>query len=361
VQRLSVVWLNSNKPQTPLIAVNMAPMKLKLFSTGWLPLTLLLAIASPAGGAAPENVDRGPTFSGTIRAKYPADNTTMKGIVIALGTETNAFICYDTDLMRVSLAWTGDYLKFGNYMREIVHPQPPEVAGKPLFGTKPGPGWAKRTSFTDPRENGQGPLPRDWAKYRGLYLNGRQVVLSYSVGKADVLEMPGLERLDGRDVFTRTMEFKKFSGGQLLVCEPPAGTSQLATQPQMLIFTDRSNQEAPEFAVAITGDPGAVLEQIDGRITATLSGRADSVQIALMRGAEGDWKKLKAHLQSQNRLPNLAKLARGGTPRWTEPVVTQGVLATSGGDGPYCDRRCAQARRRGRRAVRGDAVASRLF
>ena len=86
--------------------------------------------------AAPEAVDRGPTFSGTIRAKYPGDNTAMKGIVVTLGTETNAFICYDTDLMRVSLAWTGDYLKFGNYMKEIVHPQPPEVAGRPVFGVR---------------------------------------------------------------------------------------------------------------------------------------------------------------------------------------------------------------------------------
>ena len=60
---------------------------------------------------------------------------TAAGVVVALGTETNAFFCFDTDLMRVSVAWTGDYLKFGNYMKEIVHPQPPQVAGKPIFGT----------------------------------------------------------------------------------------------------------------------------------------------------------------------------------------------------------------------------------
>jgi hypothetical protein len=74
-----------------------------------------------------EPVDRGPFVSATIRANYPGENIAMKGIVVTLGTETNAFICYDTDLMRVSVAWTGDYLKFGNYMKEIVHPQPPQV------------------------------------------------------------------------------------------------------------------------------------------------------------------------------------------------------------------------------------------
>jgi hypothetical protein len=313
----------------------MVLMKMKLLSTGWLSLGLLLAAQSPALAATPENVDRGPTFSGTIRAKYPADNTTMKGVVVALGTETNAFICYDTDLMRVSLAWTGDYLKFGNYMKEIVHPQPPEVAGKPVFGTKPGPGWARGGSFDDPRMNEQGPLPRDWAKYRGLYLNGRQAVFSYTVGKAELLEMPGLERIDGVPVFKRTIKMKKSSGGQLLVCEPPGGSSQLSTEPQMLIFTDRGMKEEPELVVAITGDPGAVLEQVNGRIVATLSGRSETVQVATMRGAEGGWKKLKAHLQNHRELPDLAKLAKGGKPRWPEPVVTQGALATSGGDGPY--------------------------
>ena len=313
----------------------MGPMKLKLASAGWLSVLLSFSVPSLTPAAAPENVDRGPTFSGTIRARYPADNTTMKGIVVALGTETNAFICYDTDLMRVSLAWTGDYLKFGNYMREIVHPQPPEVAGKPVFGSKPGPGWAKRASFTDPRENGQGPLPREWAKYRGLHLNERQVVFAYSVGKAEVLEAPGLDHVDGRDVFTRTMSLKKFSGGQVLVCEPPKGTSQLVTQPQMLIFTDRSAPEIVEFTVAVVGDPGAVLEQTNGRIVATLSDRSDSVQIALMRGAEGDWKKLKTHLQTKRDLPDLTKLVKGGKPLWPEPVVTKGALATSGGDGAY--------------------------
>ena len=149
-------------------------------------LACLFAVSIAACLAAPEAVDRGPTFSGTIRAKFPGDNVTMKGVVVALGTETNAFICYDTDLMRVSVAWTGDYLKFGNYMKEIVHPQPPEVAGTPVFGTKPGPGWAKDGSFDDPRPNQQGPLPAGWAKHRGLFLHGRQAVFSYSVGGVPV-------------------------------------------------------------------------------------------------------------------------------------------------------------------------------
>lgn len=51
-----------------------------------------------------------------------------------------------------------------------------------------------------------GPLPKDWAHYRGLYLNGDQVVLSYTVGKVGLLELPGVDKSSGLTVFTRTIQ-----------------------------------------------------------------------------------------------------------------------------------------------------------
>ena len=55
-------------------------------------LVCILAVSASIAVAAPDGVDRGSTFSGTIRAKFPGENTTMKGIVVALGSETNAFM-----------------------------------------------------------------------------------------------------------------------------------------------------------------------------------------------------------------------------------------------------------------------------
>src|SRR5205814_87602 len=60
-------------------------------------------------------------------------------------------------------------------------------------------------SISDPREPKAGPLPKDFAHYRGLYQNGDQVVLSYTVGKAAVLEMPGLESSAGGNLVSRTL------------------------------------------------------------------------------------------------------------------------------------------------------------
>ena len=304
-------------------------------------LFLFVQSFQPLQAAAPEAVDRGPIFSGTIRAKFPGDNTAMKGIVVTLGAETNAFICYDTDLMRVSLAWTGDYLKFGNYMKEIVHPQPPEVAGKPVFGTKPGPGWAKAGILKDPRRNEQGPLPAEWAKYRGLYLNGRNVVFSYTVGEARVLELPGLITHDGEKVFTRTIQLEKPSSETLLVCDGlPASASGIAKGTKgTLIFSGVGTTEATaSFGVALIGAPEATLLADGGAVRVKLSGRESagkSFQIAIWSGKPDDSGKFKAAVATLAAPRDLSALTKGGPARWSEPVVTQGALATSGGDGPY--------------------------
>ena len=304
-------------------------------------LFLFVQSFQPLQAAAPEAVDRGPTFSGTIRAKFPGDNTAMKGIVVTLGAETNAFICYDTDLMRVSLAWTGDYLKFGNYMKEIVHPQPPEVAGKPVFGTKPGPGWAKAGLLKDPRRNEQGPLPAEWAKYRGLYLNGCDVVFSYTVGKARVLELPGLITHDGEKVFTRTIQLEKPSSETLLVCDGlPASASGIAKGTKgTLTFSGVGTTEATaSFGVALIGAPEATLLADGGAVRVKLSGRESagkSFQIAIWSGKPDDSGKFKAAVATLAAPRDLSALTKGGPARWSEPVVTKGALATSGGDGAY--------------------------
>jgi hypothetical protein len=304
-------------------------------------LLVFTGLLAAASKAAPESVDRGPTFSGTIRAKFPGENTTMKGVVVALGAETNAFICYDTDLMRVSLAWTGDYLKFGNYMREIVHPQPPEVAGTPVFGSRPGPGWAKDGRFTDPRPGKQGPLPAAWAKYRGLYLHHREVVFSYTVGPTRVLELPGLESRDGLFFFTRTIQLDQPKAEALLVCDGlPASASGTATSDRaVLIFSTLGTPEAPaSLGVALIGAPDARLEADNGTVVVKLSGREKagrSFQIVIWSGAPDATAKFSHAVKSLPAPRDLAALTRGGPARWQEPVITQGALATSGGDGPY--------------------------
>ena len=292
-----------------------------------------------AGAAEPDAADRGPFFSGTIKARFPSDNVTMKGIVVTLNEERSAFVCYDTDLMRVSLAWTGDYLKFGNYMKEISHPQPPEVAGVPVFGTKPEPGWAHGGSFADPRWNKQGPLSAPWAKYRGLYLNGRKVVLSYTVGSVSVLETPGAVTREGLSFVTRTLELDKAEEMAFKVCDGLAAEApaHLPALPAVLVMPESNGTNF--IGVALGYSPEATLVLSNGSVEARLSGRqsaAEQVSLAIWRGSQQDVPRFERVARDVvGKRASLKSLIQGGPPLWNEPVVTRGTLATSGGDGAY--------------------------
>jgi hypothetical protein len=309
---------------------------MKKYATILLP-TLFTCLSSPIWAATPVPADGGPFFSATIRAKYPDGNTTMKGVVVTLGPDKDAFVCFDTDLMRVSAGWTGDFLKLGNYMKEIVHPQPPEVGGQMAFGTKPGPGWANEDTFADPRPEGQGPLPASWAKYRGLYLYEREVIFSYSVGKSRVLELPGVVKAGNQTIFTRTFQVDRPSGQMLLVCE---GLKGKATEDgNRLTFLEAGVSAAkPAVSVALLGTADAVLESRDGRVVVKFSAKAKKAArftLAIWNGGAEDTPKFVAAIQKVKSGVDLAPLTKGGPARWTEAVVSKGLLGTSGGEGPY--------------------------
>lgn len=148
---------------------------------------------------------RGPFYSGTIFWRGTNDPIAFKGIVVTLGKHRNAFVCYDMDLLRPSLAWTNRVGQFGLTTPRFSNP-PARVRGDVFLGTAPIPGWAKEGSLADPRERRMGPLPKDWAHYHGLYQQGQKVVLEYSVGSIRFLESPGYETKAGVPVFTRTIQ-----------------------------------------------------------------------------------------------------------------------------------------------------------
>src|SRR5205085_1237397 len=82
---------------------------------------------------------------------------------------------------------------------------PPSIGGAPVWGTNMIPGWSTTEDFTDPRPNKIGPLPRDIARYKGLYINGERIIFSYTVAGTDILESPTFE-IDG---FVRTIRVDK--------------------------------------------------------------------------------------------------------------------------------------------------------
>ena len=151
---------------------------------------------------------------------YLKNNFAYKGIAVRLDkgeggiSKGKAWMVFDHDLMRVAGGWTGNgFIDWNGILLNDKHETYPRTIGKLHFETPVGPGWAnpKTGSFEDPRFRARdgrafGPLPKNWASYKGLYHYENEVIISYSVGKANVLEKLGLEYHGKDTVFTRTLD-----------------------------------------------------------------------------------------------------------------------------------------------------------
>ena len=150
---------------------------------------------------------------------YLANNFAYKGIAVRLDggdggvSDGKAWMIFDHDVMRVAGGWTGSgFIDWDGILLNDRHETYPRTIGKLHFETPVGPGWAnpKTGSFEDPRFRARdgrafGPLPKAWADYKGLYYHGDDVIISYSVGSAKVLEKFGIESYEETPVFTRTL------------------------------------------------------------------------------------------------------------------------------------------------------------
>ncbi len=263
------------------------------------------------------SMDYGPSLMATLEVGE-GGNFAYKGIAVRLDNGPGGvsrgrhWILYDHDTLRAAAAWSGtafiDWNGINFNGRHQVHPR---LAGAVRFANPVGPGWADPATgrFDDPRLKGRdgkpyGPLPRSWARYRGLYHYGRQVILSYTVGAAAVLEMPAYELARGDAVvFTRTLSVGR-SPRDLLMRVAPRGT-----------------------AVALVGGR-ASLEEKDGYTVLRIPAAATPVALKLLL-SDGGADALRAFAKTSPPPADLEPFTKGGPPRWPEVLTTRAVV---GGD-----------------------------
>ncbi len=280
-----------------------------------------------------ERMDYGPFLSGTFDADEPKGNTTLKGVIVSLDADQTTNVLFDTELLRYSAGWTGDFINFNGVAYDGRHGRTPRVAGTQVFGTPAMPGCSHDGSWKDPRPVPYGPLPREWGHYRGLYRCGDQVVFSYTVNGVGVLDMPGtvaprhsepqLNQVHGgiataADVprlFTRTLEVdatpKTLS---IVVCQAPPGASLIpvAASDGVRVTTDVSGLTIAELPVS---------EQ-SAHYTITIG----SSRMVLPDSLNQNHDSFRGEV-------SFGELTHGGPRRWGEPVVTQGRLGDAAG--PY--------------------------
>lgn len=273
-----------------------------------------------------------------------------KGIAIKLGKDGTGGMIFDTELMRMAGGWTGGYLKFTGVVFDGAHgPNPkPAAEAQMFFETNPtGPGWSQGDDFKDPRTLPTGPgaakipfgpLPKTWAKYKGLYLHGDDVVLAYSVGTAPVLELPGLTAGE-QTYLTRTFQvLDKGAASRLLVAEGVEGATA-EVQGESVVLSD--DPKKPESRIVIGGvnlPKGAAWEVVGkSRVELKLPAFAgtEHFMVVIWKGTESDVPKALNGVLAFAKPLDLKPLTKGGPAHWTEEVTTSGKLGEAAAGFPY--------------------------
>lgn len=169
--------------------------------------------------AAPREISGGPSPLANEKS-YVNMNFAYKGHAIRLDegeggvAQGNAWLLFDQDLMRVAGVWTGGgFIDWAAILMNERHNISPRTAGDVHYENPVAPGWAnpKTGTWDDPRFKALdgrqfGPLPKEWTHYKGQYRYENRVVLSYTVGNANVLESFGVEN---EISFTRTLNISR--------------------------------------------------------------------------------------------------------------------------------------------------------
>jgi hypothetical protein len=292
-----------------------------------------------------ELMDYGPFLNLALMAKGPGTNNTFKAVAIPLGTNAEgepshagraenppASVCFDEDNLRYSAGWTDGFIDYEGVTFKGTHGRNPAIRGEEKWGTMKRPGWANPAdgSFKDPRTDVSGPLPADWAKFKGIYRNGNQVILSYTVGTATVLETPGMTGSGEDVVFTRTFTIGA-SDRPMVMTVADVEKGQASNENNVAMLSDG----AKAVAAASGNLPAqAKLEAKDGSIRLTLPphGEPMSFTLSIWGGAKEKAGVLTSALKKGESV-DLSTFTKGGPGLWKQTVETKVTLGKN--DQPY--------------------------
>lgn len=302
-----------------------------------------------------EKMDYGPFLSASFanqENKTTLDGTgsvANKAMAVKLGADASAAMLFDSECVRMAGGWTGGWVRLRGVAFDGKHgpnPAPPEGADI-FFETNYGPVWSKNGSFTEPRKLPTGPgaakvplgpLPPSWAKYRGLHLHGQQVVFSYTVGTAALLEMAGLETLNGTPVLTRTFTVTTAGpASSLILAEGQHGATATVTNGVATLAGSTKEADKATVITVKNAPKGAQLTAQGARVILSLPDFAagQCFKVAYAKGPSGQSESLASAANGVAAPASLVPLTKGGPARWTQPLIAKGTLAGSTKGQPY--------------------------
>jgi cytochrome c2 len=270
-----------------------------------------------------------------LGASFPDDNISPRVLAMRLGNE--AYACFDTDMLRWSVAWTGDFLPMVT-MAQISYKdfyekknEIPRIGGTPHFATGQYPGWTSgEPLFEDPRPANPypdapswGPLDPSMARWNGHYLVGEKMVLAYEVGGVDILEMPGSQQAGEQQVFTRKLKISPSKSSLFLTLAEVRNGDAESLSPSMA-----SLKSAEDYTTAFLGSDHdhAQIKIMEDRflvVEVTPRDTETIVNLGVTFGADFRADEVELEIMHQE-FPNVKQ---GSKSRWEGEVLTKGKIA----------------------------------
>ncbi len=273
--------------------------------------------------------------AGKLGSGYPKVNFAPRTLAIKLGD--SAYFCFDTNLLRWSVAWTQSFMPmalmpqvsysdFFNKSNKLA-----TIGGEPQLATSNRAGW----SLVGNMQSGSAdfdqwaPLPVAEGRWNGLYLVGNHTVLNYSVGKSNIHEAPSSIQFSGQTAFTRTFKIDKITEALRLVPAEVANGSSTELKGAVAYIYQGSGKDTVT-AVAILGKPGKKLK-IDIEKNSTFvvdlptNGQASEVSVLIWKGPSALKKQFEKIIKKTK--PSFPEYEKGGSSYWPEVITTQGMMA----------------------------------
>ena len=265
-------------------------------------------------------VDVGPFMSAAINTPQ---GRTLKGIAIKVGDTSQATVCFNTELLGYSAAWTEGFLEFDSRRYGLTGSTKPK--GRILFANGITPSWAHDGKLDDPRPRKLGSLPRNWARYRGLYRHGNRVVLSYTVNETGVLETPWAGNADDQLFLTRTFEFGKSAKPLIGLIAAKRGATAVLQKTDGLDVAHLPDGDETLWVVALGQGSGLAVENDRVLLTVKPGATKRLAKVLIIQTPLGQAQAVAALAKANATMETPSRLAEGGPGLW-KPLTTRGVI-----------------------------------
>lgn len=264
-------------------------------------------------------MDTGPFFSGSITGP---GGTVFKGVVVRVGSDRSASVCYDTELMRASAGWTG-FVKFDAARYGII--VPPTIDGPVTFTTPLLGGWTRTDQLSNFRDTSPyGGLPKTEAHYEGLYRHGQRVVLKFTVGMPADSKETGKVARAGPESSTWILESPWIETAHEVSAISRTLLVGPSTTPLKMLVADeaaRVHLLAPKESASIEAGPRKI------RIL-VVPPHMHPVPVKLLIAAPGVDADVFAKLAAASPPPeDLTPKTKGGPSIWGAPLETVGEIS----------------------------------